>query len=93
MNEIFSILSSGRARTNVILAGKCGSGRQSATSVILAGKRGKTFSGECRGGGNKSAQPPSLAPSLKIMLTFLVKNCKMKLSGKRREKTSSQISS
>ena len=32
MNEIFSILSSGRARTNVILAGKCGSRRQPATS-------------------------------------------------------------
>ena len=32
MNEIFSILSSGRARTSVILAGKCGSRRQSATS-------------------------------------------------------------
>ena len=40
MNEIFSILSSGRARTNVILAGNCGLRRQSATSVILAGKRG-----------------------------------------------------
>ena len=32
MNEIFSILSSGRARTNVILAGKCGSRPQSAAS-------------------------------------------------------------
>ena len=32
VNEIFSILSSGRARTNVILAGKCGSRRQSAKS-------------------------------------------------------------
>ena len=32
MNEIFPILSSVRARTNVILAGKCGSGRRSTTS-------------------------------------------------------------
>ena len=32
VNEIFSILSSGRARPNVILAGKCGSRRQSAKS-------------------------------------------------------------
>ena len=31
-DEIFSILSSARARTNVILAGKCGSLRQSTTS-------------------------------------------------------------
>ena len=31
MNEIFSILSSGRARPNVILAGKCGSRRQSTS--------------------------------------------------------------
>ena len=33
MNEIFPILSSVRARTNVmILVGKCGSGRRSTTS-------------------------------------------------------------
>ena len=32
VNEIFPILSSVRARTNVILAGKCGSGRRSTTS-------------------------------------------------------------
>ena len=32
MNEIFLILSTARALTNVILAGKCGSRRQSTTS-------------------------------------------------------------
>ena len=31
-NEVFSMLSSARARTNVILAGRCGSRRQSTTS-------------------------------------------------------------
>ena len=40
-NEVFSMLSSARARTNVILAGRCGSRRQSTTSfsenVVVAG--------------------------------------------------------
>ena len=43
MNEIFLILRTGRARTNVILGGKCGSRRQSTTSfranVVVAKTR------------------------------------------------------
>ena len=94
MYEFFSILNSARARTSVILVGKRGSRRHSTTSlsenVELAETRYLEVYHLAIGRGRKP-------PSLKItVLTFLVKNGKMKLSGESilriREKTLSPIS-
>ena len=80
-NEIFPILSSAHARTNVILAGKFGSRRQSTTSfsekVVVAKTSYQTleilsFSGRER----------ALRLSMEISeLTFVVKKSTMKLCG------------
>ena len=80
-NEIFPILSSAHARTNVILAGKFGSRRQSTTSfsekVVVAKTSYQmleilSFSGRER----------ALRLSMEISkLTFVVKKSTMKLCG------------
>ena len=75
------MLSSARARTNVILAGRCGSRRQSTTSfsenVEVAETSYKMLKvlSFCD---QERVQPPSLKVTV---LTFLVKNGKMKPSG------------
>ena len=75
------MLSSAHARTNVILAGRCGSRRQSTTSfsenVEVAETRYQRLEvlSFCH---QERVQPPSLKVTV---LTFLVKNGKMKLSG------------
>ena len=80
-NDFFSILSSARARTNVILAGKRGSRRHSTMSfsenVVLAKTSYQIL--EVLSFCNRERAKPS--PIKTTALIFEVENIKMKLSG------------
>ena len=72
-NEIFSILSSARARTNVILEGKCGSRRYSTTSFkenVVVAKTSYQMLGILSFSDRERALPPSKEIS---ELTFVLK--------------------
>ena len=81
-NEIFSILSTAHARNDVILAGKCGSRRQSTTSfsenVVVAKQVIKCQKFYHLVSDRERALPPLTEIS---ELTFVVQKSTMKLSG------------
>ena len=77
----WSILSSARARTHVILAGKSDSRRHSSTSFsvdVVVAKTSYQMLGILSFSDREKALPPSKEMS---MLTFVVKKSTMKLSG------------
>ena len=79
--KIFSILSSARARTSVILAGKRGSRRHSTTSFrenVVAAETSYQMLEVLPFCDRERVYPPSLKVTV---LNFLVKNGKMKVSG------------
>ena len=81
-SEIFSILSTAHARNDVILAGKCGSRRQSITSfsenVVVAKQVIKRLEFYHLVSDRERALPPLTEIS---ELTFVVQKSTMKLSG------------
>ena len=79
--ELFPILSSACARTIVILAGKCGSRRQSTTSFsehVVVAKTSYQMLQIFSFSDLERAQPPSMEISV---LTLVVKNSTKKISG------------
>ena len=79
--KVFSILRSARAWTSVILAGKSVSRRHSATSFsekVVVAETSYQMLEVLSFCDRERVQPPSL---MVTVLTFLVKNGKMKLSG------------
>ena len=78
--RLFPILSSACARTNVILAGKCGSRRQSTTSFsehVVVAKTSYQMLQIFSFSDLERAQPPSMEISV---LTLVVKNSTKKIS-------------
>ena len=79
--ELFPILSSACARTTIILAGKCGSRRQSTTSFsehFVVAKTSYQMLQIFSFSDLERAQPPSMEISV---LTLVVKNSTKKISG------------
>ena len=84
-NKIFSTLRSARARTNVILAGKCDSSRQSTTSFsknVVVAKTSYQMLEILPFSDRERASPPSTEISV---LTLMVKKVKCSFPENRRE--------